>query len=1302
MVKRLLARTTLVVAALTLTLLLAGAWLLDSRRGNLWLLEKVATATGLELEVTLERPLWSGLRASRLRAAWTGGSFHADALELDWRPWRLFLGTLDIRSLRLSSPRVAWQDIPGRPAGRAAARSSPARVPPWLDLLDVRLDNLQVDNLELALPQREPIAIRTLHSVLAWHDGRLHLTHRLLDARGRTLQGVWQAGSHPPTLAADVTFQDGDRSLQADLQLQPKEGGVAGRLEARIRESGDYGARVAAELVVKGSRLDFSHLLVTRLTGEDRVEGTGFLAWSGGELRGAANLRLTSVDLVRETGWRTNLEGDLAADLEGETFRADIAILNRDLGWKALSATAHLEGDRHSLRLDALDAAWLHGTLSGELALDGYDRGTLRGHLTGRHLDPAGFDPQLAGDLSFVLDGELTGTSGEDLKAGWDLRFSDSRLRAIPFTGDCRGRWQSGDLSLESCRLVNGDSHLRATGHLSRRLEIDVVADDLARFLPDTGGSLAAKGWIRRAGRVWAGDFSGHGSALVFRTFRLASLKVTGRGDAIPDRFDLRLQGDDLEVADTVVTRIDLTLAGGLATPRLDLEAAWRDGDLAATLAGERTASGWSGRVERLRGSASGLGSWALQLPAELELARERIAFGPLALRGTSGETLSVELERTRDASLFVAASWQALQLSHANPWLKGPEFDGTASGRLRFELAAGKTLSLDAHLDAEPVVRWRGTVVDIRSLGLDVRWQEAGLDARGELLLARGGRIDLQATSPVPGRLAVPEQGELTLRWRELPLALLKPDLLPGLQLEGVSAGEAAATLQPGKRFSLSAQTDLHDAHLLWRENGHQLTVPVERCRLQADWHDRQLEAQFLLTLPGFGTAQATAKLPAEASVPPTWRANRPWEGRLALDIQRLDLLAAFWPELIRRPRGMLKADALLGGTPAHPDVSGSAVLSEAAVELPLAGIALTAVHAEASLRHDVLELTRAEATSGEGTLRARGTVSFADAGAPPTIAATLSGERFTLLGRPNLQLVISPEVALEGRPESLSLSGTVHVPRMLVNDPVITTAVTASEDVVVVTAQARPGPAPLKLLSALDLKTVLGERVLVKLKGLDARLGGEVTVQKGVRNTLIGLGEIRVETGNYSAFGLNLPISRGRLLFGGGPVEDPALEVRAEKAFGEVRAGVEIGGTVRTPKVSLFSDPEMSDSDILSYLVLGRRLDQKTAEGESDALMLAAGALLSRAQSATLRDSLSHRLGIDELSVRREGSVAETVITVGKYLTPDIYISYGRGVSAASDTAQLRYKLNDRWEFESEFGTVSGADLYYRIELP
>ncbi|RPH86106.1 MAG: hypothetical protein EHM66_04835, partial [Deltaproteobacteria bacterium] len=63
--------------------------------------------------------------------------------------------------------------------------------------------------------------------------------------------------------------------------------------------------------------------------------------------------------------------------------------------------------------------------------------------------------------------------------------------------------------------------------------------------------------------------------------------------------------------------------------------------------------------------------------------------------------------------------------------------------------------------------------------------------------------------------------------------------------------------------------------------------------------------------------------------------------------------------------------------------------------------------------------------------------------------------------------------------------------------------------------------------------------------------------------------------------------------------------------------------------------------------------------------------------------------------------GGVSQTMLVVGKYLTPKLYISYGRSLFSEGNLFSLRYDISPKWQVESQTGQASGVDIYYKIEF-
>ncbi len=123
------------------------------------------------------------------------------------------------------------------------------------------------------------------------------------------------------------------------------------------------------------------------------------------------------------------------------------------------------------------------------------------------------------------------------------------------------------------------------------------------------------------------------------------------------------------------------------------------------------------------------------------------------------------------------------------------------------------------------------------------------------------------------------------------------------------------------------------------------------------------------------------------------------------------------------------------------------------------------------------------------------------------------------------------------------------------------------------------------------------MGKDVRVKALGFDGKPHGSLLITEEPGRVTTAVGEITISEGTYKAYGQDLAISRGRLVFAGGPVDDPGLDVRAARTARDgTVAGVDVRGTLKSPQLSVWSEPPMAQADQLSYLLLGRPLAQAT----------------------------------------------------------------------------------------------------------
>jgi translocation and assembly module TamB len=337
----------------------------------------------------------------------------------------------------------------------------------------------------------------------------------------------------------------------------------------------------------------------------------------------------------------------------------------------------------------------------------------------------------------------------------------------------------------------------------------------------------------------------------------------------------------------------------------------------------------------------------------------------------------------------------------------------------------------------------------------------------------------------------------------------------------------------------------------------------------------------------------------------------------------------------------------------------------------------------------------------SGDGTLGIEGGVR-AVAG---DFAADLSlrGSGLTVSNTPEVRLRADVDLALRAQEGAVGVEGEVTFPwaridlRELPPD-----AAQTSPDVVVVgravedpVAEVAEG-GPLAVTGRVRVR--FGDDFRFRGFGFETEPRGALLVTVPARGPTTATGQLRLDEGVYRAYGQNLQIEDGRVIFGGGPITNPGLDVSAYRTVGTVRAGVEIGGTLERPVLDLIADQPMSETDILHYVVLGRAPGQTSTPEEGDLLARAAAALSLRAGNRIARN-LATRYGFDEL--RLEGGLDDASLVVGRFLSPRFYLSYGIGLFDSISTFTVRYVLTEHLTLVADTGRGTGASVEYTVEM-
>lgn len=413
---------------------------------------------------------------------------------------------------------------------------------------------------------------------------------------------------------------------------------------------------------------------------------------------------------------------------------------------------------------------------------------------------------------------------------------------------------------------------------------------------------------------------------------------------------------------------------------------------------------------------------------------------------------------------------------------------------------------------------------------------------------------------------------------------------------------------------------------------------------------------------------------------------------GELRLDVAQLAWLELFSPDLAV-PSGRLHGQLTVAGSRAAPRLSGQLTLTDFAAELPALGIALADSQAQLDAGDDGSVHLRASLNSGDGPLLLTADATLASA---DTFTAQVSGEHVKLVDNADLRAWISPELTLTHSAQGLAISGQVAVPEAhIALDKMQAGAAARSPDVVILDPVVEEN-ARAELPIRLDVATSFGKAVALSGFGLDGKLGGELRITQTPGREPLGTGTLTV-SGSYQRYGKPLSIRHARLSYARTPLDDPALDIRAERSIDSQMVGVQVSGSALRPITTLVSNPTLDSSETLSWLVLGRPL--RSAQ-QADSAKLDAAASALGAGGNLLAERLGARLGLDEAAVGESRTLGDNTLSVGKFVSPRLYVSYGVSLLGVGQVVALKYLLGGGFEVEIESGLESRGSINWRTE--
>jgi len=1187
-------------------------------------------------------------------------SGEARDVRLDWYPAALVFGRLSVASIEVSEMEV-----------NIASTDAPSPVPQDLVLpLSVGLDSALVHKLIVRFDDTT-IPIEALRFAYRGDASGHQLEHLSARVYGATASGDATLAAKPPFALAGtlgVQYAQPPVPLDADIRL----GGTLERVEATIAARAKPFESATATLVLAPFAVDWLAAAKARIEGLDLAK-----------LDTAAPVTTIALSATARFDEKGRPTGELVAE-NGSAGPID----KNALPIARATSRYTIEPDGTVVLDPVVAVAPGGGTAEGTAKIAG-EKVVLALGVRGIDLR------QIYSSLrKSALAGRIDATVAPEGET-WQAKLAESGIDLAVV-----GRRRGDDVVLERVRVaagggtVHGAGKVRISGTQPFEATLDLAGFDPAALGDYPAASLTGKATVSgRLARPWSAKVEA----------RLAGSRF--RGAALAGGGAITVSEDRVQDADVALTLGGTRLAGRGALGRpgdeLQVEVDARNlAEIDARLAGHAVVRGKvSGPFARPAVSATLRGE-SLAFPGGS--ARSVDASGDFVLDLAKGIALE------QNAPLRIEARGEAVAAAGYVASRANVRIEGTAAKHTGELDAKGADFDVTTKLEGgwDGKSGWSGVLATLVNRGP----YPIALKAPATLEVSRERfRIGAFEASVAGGSVDVRdlrlESGRLTTAgaFAKFPATVL---------LAAASVEQPLrSTLTLAGEWSLSATPQLSGTITVRREAGdvEVLTDPVFDLGLtRADLEVRFVNDRAYATLAVAGTSIGELRARGEAQPIPTAEgvrlaADSPLEATISADLASLKPFAPLLDSSVALD-GSLKLALHASGTLRHPILEGTLVGEQLRAQVPLWGIDWRDGRLRAELGRKALDISEFSVRAGGGTFSAQGRVPRAKGEGGPRIE--WRAEHFLALNRPDRRLVVSGEGAasLDGRRALLSGRLVAEEGRFEFGRSELPEL---GDDVVIVGREEAQPRARGRVPVALDLDLDFGQKLAISGYGLEGLLGGNLKVTTDRNGEPVGKGRLNIRQGTYRAYGQNLRIETGRLLFDG-RLDNPALEVTAWRRNQAVEAGVEVSGTVRVPRVRILSQPSVPEGEALAWLVLGRGPDASN-RADIAALQVATAALFSSSGTTPMTRQIARAVGLDDITFGTASAatggatpgLSNSVVSFGKRLSDRVYLTYEQAIAAVGSVIRLDYMLTQRLSLRLEGGTRTGIGFNYRYSF-
>jgi translocation and assembly module TamB len=1326
-----------VFALFILGIVLSVGWMAGTSRGNKFVITNIIKFIPAEIEIgNVTGILTDNLRIDDIRVHFLELDIRIKTMELSMQPGYLTAGELvfkkavftdvSIISLNPDSPvDIIWPKIPSR-----------------FSWVKGRIKKLSFNKLVFFSKDKENVKIENFNGEVLLRFGNLAVKNASTVMPFGRLEGSADAGFIRPSLSANIklttiepvaTFDNLLVTMKLNRAKNPEY--VSGAITVDGMSGTNPIFLLKGSIAITNNAIKFKEMLLTENGREGEAIINGVLDLVPYEPVFDLNIKLFHINFSNELNVKTSLSGEMHVKGNSSHYSGDITVRNSDKTWKDISLKSTFEGDSEQIQLKEINGEFLDGTMKGFLRMAWGHDFSLSAGLKCRDINPLKIAPGWHGKINTDASAAFHWPEAKPMEGTLKAEFLQSVLRDKALTGKLDAGWQKGVLHINTFKVSGDGFNLYAAGILKERINYEAQVNNLSGLVPGSKGRFAARGWVRLKNNKVSGSLKGRGSSLLVENIHAGSADVEAEIDSDNDnRITANIKVKNLSYRDFNISLLAIDVNGSIAQHTVNIISDLPENNILASFSGGYKSGIWEGNINQLEAKNSICGQLSIVKSSPLRIGPRHFKLGSLSIiNNKTAERLDADIQISDEPMQgFAKVMWQNLNVARINPFISKIKLSGNSSGSIETNWLPNNKLRMTGTFGMNGGSVNGSAAINIAKVKADFKWDEGGLDSSGNVDFDSGGNISVKVSSKQPARMNMPDSGDITGKWKDVNLSALKPWLPASIEVKGSLSGKLSGKFLPGSRFDIAGDSKMSGGRFVWKKDGGRIAFSTEKADMGFTWKESFIKGELAFVLPSHGHINGSFKLPMPAVFPLRLDRTGPIRIESSGKVREKGVVSAVFQGLVEETKGLAGFEVTASGSWEKPDYKGWFKLEQGGAFLPAPGIHLKDLAVEAELDKEQINISSFRASSGKGTVNGSAMVTLKD-WKIEHYKGKLTGNNFQAVYVPEIQLMVNPDLTFEGNLKNLSIKGTVEVPEATVSHVENKGTTRGSPDVVIVDVPQRMKK-PLKFDFNASVMVILGDKVRVKAPGIEARLEGSFLISGQEMDKIFGDGWIKIVDGQYNGYGTKLDVTRGNIVFSGKPVELASLDIMALRSinpgrFNEIKAGVMITGTPQAPLINLYSEPSMSETDILSYIVLGRPIRSEGESDQSAMLLRSAGAFISGGKSGSLQSKLMQKIGIDTfdvetktssgtgasgvgssgiktgaadaVSARGGSTMTRSIVTVGKYLAPGLYVSYGRSLFTEEHLITARYSFSRSFEIESKTGIETGVDLYYKIEF-